>query len=516
MKSLLLIVLAVALQQLSAAIQLAPLFRDGAVLQRDMPVPVWGRAEPSTSVMVKFGNQSHSTTSDASGRWMVELEPMHARSVGSNLVVSNSGISIEVKDVLVGEVWLASGQSNMQWTVAQSRAEDQKIAKSAAVPLLRSFDVPRVLSHDRLENVDGSWRSATPENVGSFSAVGYFFARRLVEELDVPVGLIHSSWGGSRIEPWWAEEGLLEVPELREIAMDRRLKSPGFPKYQVAFSDYLGKVRNWVDACETAIDAGRSVPEIPAAPAKLELGHDRQTGTYQAMIHPLVPYALRGFIWYQGEANRGDGLLYTAKMRGLIDGWRKQFRQPDAPFLYAQLAPFTYQGPKENDTKLAEIWWAQQEVLNIPRTGMAVTNDVGNLKDIHPRNKSTVGVRLAKWALADSYGREDIVKSGPLYAGFEVLPDGLIVRFEHSGGGLATRDGKAPTWFECAAADGEYHPALAEIMPDGKSIRLSSPKVPKPVRARFAWSQLAQPNLMNQEGLPAGAFLTHPAEIGAQ
>lgn len=516
MKNLLLIVLAVVSQQLSAGIQLAPLFRDGAVLQRDLPVPVWGRAKPSTPVTVRFDSQSHTVTPDGRGRWMVRLEPMQARSVGSSMVVSSLGDSIEVRDVLVGEVWLASGQSNMQWTVSQSRAEDQKIAKSAAVPLLRSFDVPRTLSHDRLENVEGSWRIATPENVGSFSAVGYFFARRLVEELDVPVGLIHSSWGGSRIEPWWAEEGLLEVPELREIAMDRRLKSPGFPKYQVAFSDYLGKVRNWADACATAIDEGRPVPEIPAAPARLELGHNRQIGTYQAMIHPLVPYALRGFIWYQGEANRGDGLIYTAKMRALIDGWRKQFRRPDAPFLYAQLAPFTYQGPKESEVQLAEIWWAQQEALKIPGTGMAVTNDVGNLKDIHPRNKSTVGERLAKWALADTYGREGIVKSGPLYTGFEVLPDGLIVRFEYSGGGLATRDGKAPTWFECAGADGKYHPALAEIMPDGKSIRLSSPKVAKPERARFAWSQLAQPNLINQEGLPAAAFLTHPAEIGAQ
>ena len=232
------------------------------------------------------------------------------------------------------------------------------------------------------------------------------------------------------------------------------------------------------------------------------------------MIHPLVPYALRGFIWYQGESNNGEGLLYTAKMRALIDGWRKQFNAPQAPFLFVQLAPYTYGGDRGNPQSLPGIWWAQQEALKIPHTGMVVTNDIGNIKDIHPRNKSAVGERLARWALADTYGRSGLVKSGPLFAGYESSGAAITVRFDHAGSGLVSRDGKPLNWFEVAGEDGKYRPAKAEILGDGKSIRLTNELIPRPQRARFAWSQIAEPNLMNKEGLPAGAFLTHPAEIG--
>jgi sialate O-acetylesterase len=227
------------------------------------------------------------------------------------------------------------------------------------------------------------------------------------------------------------------------------------------------------------------------------------------MIHPLVPTALRGFIWYQGESNNGEGMLYTAKKRALINGWRKQFQAPQAPFLFVQLAPFNY-GPNR-DQDLPGIWWAQQETLKIPHTGMAVTNDIGNPKDIHPSNKSEVGRRLALWALADTYGQGDLVKSGPLFAGYEVTgkADAVLLRFDHSGGGLASRDGKPLSHFEIAGPDGIYQPAVATISESGKSILLTSPAVPKPDRARFAWSQTAEPNLMNKEGLPAAAFNTH-------
>jgi sialate O-acetylesterase len=493
---------------LMAELKPAPLFQDGAVLQRDKSVPVWGRADAGSEVSVSFGGQTKTTTADAAGRWQVALDAMPASSESRSLTITEAGSpALEIKDVLVGEVWLGSGQSNMQWSVSQVRKEDQQLAAAGPVPLLRLFQVPRLLNHSRQESVDAKWTPANPETAKGFSAVAYFFGKQLAEELNVPVGMIHSSWGGSRIEPWWAEEGLASIPELETTREKRLAKSPGFPEYDVPFRNHVTKVRAWTDAATKALDAGFPAPDMPKAPDLLKLGHNQETGTYQAMIHPLVPYALRGFLWYQGESNNGEGMAYTAKMQALIAGWRRQFHAPEAPFLYVQLAPYNY-GPNRL-TDLPGIWWAQQAALKIPHTGMAVINDIGNVANIHPTNKSEVARRLALWALADTYGKSGIVKSGPLFAGYKVTEQGIAVRFDQTGGGLTTRDGKAPDWFEIAGADGVYKPAIATISSDGKSILLTSTVISKPDRARFAWSQLAEPNLMNREGLPAAAFNTH-------
>ena len=501
---------------MTGGVRLAAICSDGMVLQRDQPAAIWGWAEPGGTVTVDFAGRRRTADVDDAGAWAVRLEPVAASSEPRDLVVTSSaGETRTVRDVLVGEVWLASGQSNMQWSISQSRKEDQEIAKAGGVPLLRSFDVPRVLSHTRKDAVGGTWRQATPENAMSFSAVGYFFGRKLAEEVKVPIGIIHSSWGGSRIEPWWAEEGLNGIPELLDTAKSRMGKSPGFPEYDKPFRLYLEQLGEWTKVAAKAMDSGLPVPDMPAAPERLRLGHNAETGTYQAMIHPLVPYALRGFIWYQGESNHGEGLIYTAKMRTLINGWRGQFHAPEAPFLFVQLAPFQYGGDRGDPAMLPGIWWAQQEALKIPHTGMAVTNDIGNIRDIHPRNKSAVGERLARWALVDTYGHSGLVKSGPLFSGHETQGQGILVRFDHTGGGLVSRDGKPLSWFEIAGADGQYHPARAEITDDGKSVILTSAAVLEPQRARFAWSHIAEPNLINQEGLPAGAFLTHPEEIAA-
>jgi sialate O-acetylesterase len=266
-------------------------------------------------------------------------------------------------------------------------------------------------------------------------------------------------------------------------------------------------MRDWSDAAGKALDAGLPVPEMPVEPEKLKLGHGAEAGTYQAMIHPLVPYALRGFIWYQGESNNGEGMLYTTKKQALIEGWRKQFLAPEAPFLFVQLAPYNYGDNRKFD--LPGIWWAQQETLKIPHTGMAVINDIGMVGNIHPTNKSEVARRLALWAFADTYGLPGIVKSGPLFSGYKVTDQGIAIRFDHTGGGLVTRDGKPASWFEISAIDGVYQPAEAKISEDGKWILLTNPAVAKPDRARFAWSQIAEPNLMNKDGLPAAAFNTH-------
>lgn len=494
-------------QQATAEVTLAPLFQDGAVLQREKSVPVWGHASAGKSVTVAFGGQTQTTTADAAGRWQVALASMPASAESRTMSVTEAGLpAVEVKDLLVGEVWLASGQSNMEFTIKQTRKEDQEAAANP-VPLIRLFQVPKVVNSIRQDTVSASWTATTPDAVKNFSAVAYFFGKQLTEELKIPVGLIHSSWGGSRIEPWWAEEGLEGIDELADMHKDRLSKTPGFPEYDKPYRKYISAVRDWTDIAGKALDSGFAAPEMPNAPEILKVGSGAQTGTYQAMIHPLAPYALRGFLWYQGESNNGEGMLYTAKMKALIAGWRKQFKAADAPFLFVQLAPYNYGDARKTD--LPGIWWAQQEALKIPHTGMAVTNDVGNPADIHPTNKGEVGRRLALWALADTYGKSGIVKSGPLFSKYKAVDSGIAIAFDYTGGGLTTRDGKSPTLFEIASVDGDYEPADAKISDDGKTIFLTSSKVPKPDRARFAWSQIAEPNLINKEGLPAAAFNTH-------
>ncbi len=507
-----------------AAVIPAPLFRDGAILQQDKPVPVWGRAEVGGKVSVSFAGQTKTATANTHGRWQVNLDPMPASAVGRSLKISGAGSTdLEIKDVLVGEVWLASGQSNMQWPIDHCRKEDQEMAASGPVPLLRIFQVPEGETYDRKETLDGvirlwenipgegnqhldkgtmkpTWMPAKPETRDHAFAVPYFFGRKLAEEIQVPIGIIEGTWAGSRIESWWAEEGLTGIEPLAAIRKDRLAKSPGFPDYDKHFREYLAAVGQWSAAAVKATDAGLPVPEMPQAPELLKLGHGEETGSYQAMIHPLVPYALRGFIWYQGE-NNGEGMLYTSKQQALIQGWRHQFQAPQAPFLFVQVSPHVNHQPT--------LWWAQQETLKIPHTGMVVINDIGNTQDIHPRNKSEVGRRLALWALADTYGRKDIVKSGPLFAGYQVTDKGIVIILARTGGGLASRDGKPLNWFEVAGPDGVYESAEATISADGTSLHLTSVKVGKPDRARFAWSPIAEPNLMNREGLPAAAFNTH-------
>ncbi|MFD0894586.1 discoidin domain-containing protein [Luteolibacter ambystomatis] len=492
-----------------AAVELAPLFQNGAVLQRDRPLPVWGLATPNSQVTAEFAGQKATATADKNGRWKLTLPVQAASAEGRTLTVTEAGAPpVEVKDVLVGEVWLASGQSNMEFRVGQTRPEDQQLAATPTTATLRLFQVPHIVSPNRQDKVPGRWSPATPETVKGFSAVAYFFGRGLSEDIKVPVGLIESNWGGSRIEPWWAEEGLAGIPEYAEQVKRRRASLPGYPEYDQAFRGYLKTLRDWTTTAEQAMDAGKTAPEAPKAPALLNVGSGGETGTYQAMIHPLVPYALRGFLWYQGESNNGDAMAYTTKMQALIDGWRKQFDNKDAPFLFVQIAPYGYGA--DRTFSLPQLWSAQQAVLaKVPHTGMAVTNDVGNPKDIHPTNKSDVAYRLLQWALADVYGKKGVVRSGPLYSGYKIEGGNIRVTFSETGSGLITRDGKDPDWFEVAGDDGNFVQAEAKIAPDGKSVLVHSDKVATPFQVRFAWSQIAEPNLMNKEKLPAGGFNSH-------
>jgi sialate O-acetylesterase len=500
MKPLFLCACLVALTSTHAAVKLPSIFTDHMVLQRDLPVPVWGKAAPGEEVTVEFAGQKKSAKADASGKWMVKLDPLTANAEPQ--VLKAGGVTVQ--DVLVGEVWLASGQSNMEWEM-QMKPDSKADIPNATHPNLRLIEVPKTVALSPQDDVKTAWARCSPESAASFSAIGYYFGVRLQEELKVPVGIILSAWGGTRIEPWTSIEGFDAVPALKDFAADTRSKLPGSDAYRAANEKHLVAIEAWTKAVREALDKKQQVPALPAQPAALPANQVTPTSLYNAMIHPLVPFAFRGSIWYQGESNHNEGFTYTEKTKALLASWRSVFQQPNLPFYFVQIAPWQYGA--EDVEILPQFWQAQRECLNIPNTGMATISDIGEVADIHPAHKKEVARRLALWALAKNYGRSEIDPNGPLYVSHAVEGNAIRVKFAHATGGLATRDGKPLTHFEIAGSDGIFKPAEAKI--DGDSVLISAAAVPQPRRARFAWSKLAIANLMNKDGLPATAFHTH-------
>ncbi|MFP6903414.1 MAG: sialate O-acetylesterase, partial [Verrucomicrobiia bacterium] len=387
-----------------AEIKLPSILGSHMVLQRDAACPIWGWDDAGTAVTVSFAGQTHTAKAGKDGRWQVSLTAMKASAKGRALTVKGSS-TVKLEDVLVGEVWLCSGQSNMEWTVSRSTNAKEEIA-NAKHPLIRHIKIPHRPSAKQESDVPSTgWQPSTPKVTGNFTAVGYFFARHLQGELNVPIGLIGSNWGGTRIEPWIPPTGFKSVPALKSIA--------------------------------------DKLDEFPQKNGN-RINHQSALALYNGMIHPLLPYKIKGALWYQGESNRADGLKYQAKMRALINGWRSVWSDPELPFLFVQLAPFRYGG----DAKLLPaIWQAQLNTLKIPNTGMAVVTDITTLGNIHPPNKQDVGKRLALWALANTYGKKGIVYSGPLFKSLTIQGGRAIVDFTHAAG-IKARDDKPLTHFE--------------------------------------------------------------------
>ena len=424
---------------LRADVKLPSVLNSHMVLQRDMPIPVWGWADAGEKVTVSIDDASASATADADGEWKVSLPAMKADGNAHAMTVSGKN-TITLDDILIGEVWVGSGQSNMEWSLANTHGSAEAIA-TAKHPNIRLFHVKKVQKPEPANDVEvtAHWAACTPETVPAFSGVLYYFGRKVHEEIDVPVGLINSSWGGSPIEPWTV----------------------------------------------TA---------------------ERSGGMYNGMIAPLQPFGVRGAIWYQGETNviGKNGLAYFDKTRDLIEGWRKTWNS-NLPFYFVQIAPWS--GARYEPGQLPALWEAQTASLKIPRTGMAVTTDlVDNIADIHPRNKLDVGNRLARWALAKTYGKKDVVYSGPLFRSMKVEGNSIRVEFAHVAAGLKSRDDAALSEFQIAGADGKFVNAEAKI--DGKTVVVFSSEIAEPKNVRFGWHKLANPNFVNSEGLPASPFQT--------
>jgi len=417
--------------------------------------------------------------------------------------------TVTFDDVMIGEVWLCSGQSNMEMGLGMVNNAKEEIA-NANHPGIRLLMVENRWTPQPQSDMKGDWKICTPETVAEggwngFSATAYFFGRELNEKLDVTIGLVDADWGGTRIESWTPPEGFAAVPALKAEYEKVQLGDPRSALHQQRLAQTLDRFEQWNQAARKAMTAQELVPPLPSYPGELLAPHDVQQATalQNGMIYPLKPFSIRGAIWYQGESNLGEGMLYTEHMKALVGGWRTLWGEDDFPFYFVQIAPFNYGGNQERE---AEIWEAQTAAANIiPNTGMAVINDVGNLRDIHPMDKQAVGHRLALLALAKTYGQKELICSGPTFKAVAKVGDSLRVTFDHIGGGLVSRDGKPLNWFEIIDADeGGFVKADARI--DGDSVVLSAPDVKHPVAMRYAWSGLAEPNLMNAEGLPASAF----------
>ena len=506
MKRLTLCLTAVAAMMASSAlyadVKVAHIFGSHMVLQRDMAIPVWGWADPGEPVKVQLGDKPAVTaTPGADGKWIAKLPAQPAGGPFKLTISGNNQVVLD--DVLIGEVWLCSGQSNMEFAVAGSDNAKDEIA-AANYPQMRQIKVPRVPSGYPAPDFEGAWLVCTPEVAGAFTAAGYFFARELLKELKVPVGLINSSWGGTSIDPWTPPEGFAMVPALEPIYKQVMLTDPRSESYKQTLDDYLTALDAWTKTAREALPAGKPLAPAPDYPAGLKplVGPGGASTLYHGMIYPLLPVAIRGALWYQGEANHREGMRYRDKMEALIGGWRKLFGEGDFPFYYVQIAPYVY--GNEDPFILPTFWEAQAAAQAIPNTGMLVIHDIGNLTNIHPTNKQGVGKRLALWALAKTYGREGLVCSGPSFKSLAIEGDKLRVKFDNVGGGLTTRDAKAPDMFEIIGREGDFVKADAVI--DGDAVVLSAPGVKDPVAMRFAWHRDASPNLMNKEGLPTGAF----------
>ena len=495
-----------------ADVTLSPLFSDHAVLQRDRPLPVWGWAEPGGTVSVTLGKETGTAEAGKDGKWMVRLaaqpvcmEPLTLTVKGRNTLTRT--------DILLGDVWLCGGQSNMEWGLGGCDAPED--IQTANFPLIRHFGTAYNFAATVQTNTDGEWRVATPANAPHFTAVGFYFGRKVHRETGVPVGLLRSCVGGTCIELWMSQETLLNTPVLEPYARQMR---ESLAQYQKELTSAIPGMEAWLAQARAAQKAGQLLPmppPFPDFPFMERNPRPRCVTLHNGMIAPLVPFALRGAIWYQGESNAGDQ-LYLEKKRAMVADWRRYFGDPNLPFYFVQLA--AWQNPNDNpghSDDWAQIREQQLRCLEIPHTGMASALDVGDAADIHPRNKGDVGERLALWALRDVYGKS-IEPSGPLFQQAQVQGDRIRISFTHLGRGLMVgrKEGRTQTMedregqlrrFAIAGEDKQWHWAEARI--DGDTVVCSSPQVSKPVAVRYAWSiNPAGANLYNRDGLPASPF----------
>lgn len=479
----------------NADVRLPVIFSEHMVLQRDTIVPVWGWADAGEEVSVSIAGQNTQTVADKYGKWAVKLDKLSATQPLTLTVKGKN--TLVVNDVLVGEVWLGSGQSNMAMTV--NRALNFEEEKSAALlPQIRMFSVGRGPSATAKDDCQGSWIVCSPETVGQFSATAYFFGRELHKTLGVPVGLINSSVGGTPIESWISPEAQHKSAELKPFFAAVNAENAKFDPV-AAKAQFEKALKKWEAAAAKARAAKQPLPRKPQDPVATRERKGAAGGLFNGMIAPLVPYAIRGVIWYQGEANTAPAKapFYQHQLPLLVKDWRTRWGHEKLPFAWVQLPNY-----EAGDRDWPLVQEAMLKSLAVPHTGMAITIDIGEAKDIHPKNKQDVGHRLALWALATVYGK-DVPSSGPLPESLQLRGKEAVVTFKHAHDGLKFQ-GAEPKGFEIAGGDGAFQPAQARI--EGSNVVLSNASVTAPTAVRYAWDDDPVCNLYNGAGLPASPF----------
>ena len=493
-----------------ADVKLNPLFTDFMVLQQGIACPVWGTATPNEAIEVKLepvkAGEGESAavkgTADDKGNWIIKLPKLKA-SLNSYTLSIQGKNTVALKDVLIGEVWICSGQSNMEMTLNGCSNAQEAIAKSAN-PMLRLFTVQKATSIEPKTEVVGKWAPSNPQTSPSFSGVGYYFGRDLQAALKVPVGLIHTSWGGTPAQAWTSQEALATKSELKGYVLD----IPTLKKqYRMAAENYLTNLEKYTAVAKEQLATTGQLPQPPVPPQ--QPGSGQPSTLYNAMIAPLVPYGIAGAIWYQGESNAGAAYQYRTLFNTMIEDWRKQWAQGDFPFLCVQLAPFMKIQKEPMESQWAELresqWLATKRLKNV---GMAVITDAGDETDIHPKKKEPAGVRLALAARAIGYG-EKIEFAGPEYKSVKFENGKAILSFDHTEGGLDPRGGEL-IGFTIAGKDKKFYNATAEIKDD--TIIVTAPEVKEPAAVRYGWANFPVVNLWNKAGLPATPFRTDMPE----
>lgn len=489
---------------ISAQVKLPALVADNMVLQQNSKVNLWGWAAPNEKINIRLGWQNSFTevVADPNGNWKTAVTTPQGSEKPYEIAIEASN-KIILKNILIGEVWICSGQSNMYFPVGKEdgtwktgvKNYEEEI-KNASYPAIRLFTVATNASPKPLDDVTGSWKECSPTNVNTFSAVAYFFGRELYQKLKVPIGLVSTSWGGTKAEAWTAQNVLEEntsfLPILEQDAKNEKL-------YQEKLETYYSNLE------KERIANANDWSKIQLKKPKKEANKTSYV-LYNAMLHPITNYTMKGVIWYQGESNAEKAFLYRSLFPTMVKSWREEWKQGDFPFYFVQIAPHKGQNPDIREAQLI----ASKTMSN---TGMVVTTDVGNATNIHPIDKQTVGYRLALIARAKTYGENKLTYSGPMYNHMKIKKDKIQLFFDDVATGLK-KPSEDLKEFEIAGSDQVFYPAVAKI--DGKTILVSSSKVKNPAAVRFAWKPVPEPNLFNNENLPASPFRTDDWEVGVQ
>ena len=491
-----------------AELKLPAIISDHMVLQQKQANPIWGWDKPGTAVSVSFAGKTYAANAGSDGKWTVKLDAAPANATPQTLSIAGT-TKQELTDVLIGEVWMCSGQSNMGFKLASDWNGDLEAAASK-LPQLRLISVPTTGTQELKTDFKGQWRAATPETASKFSAIGFLYGRYLHEILGVPVGLIDNSWGGSAAEAWIRRETIEADPRFQTHMGFMRQREAEIASGK-AKTEYEAALAKWKVASEKAKVAGKPAPGAPQAPEAWLSGNSRPGNIFAGMVHPTLGYGLKGVIWYQGESNASRAYDHASLFPFLIEQWRKEWGQGDFSFYWVQLADYMAEKTEPAESAWAELRETQTKTQRLPHTGQAVIIDLGEGKDIHPRNKHDVAARLVRWALVQDYGMKLPYRS-PEYQSRTIAADKITVTLDCFGSKLRAFDVTEVRGFTLCGADKVWHNATAKIVAPNQ-VEVTCAAVPAPIAVRYAWADNPACNLFSDDGLPVTPFRSDDFEM---